>query len=85
MRDDKWVTEHENTQINTFLILLKYICWSLCWRVSNVQQCKLKAMYVGAGWRNGIKIVGCMIQEAYSWPSSLSGQGQKPHVLDAQN
>ena len=42
-------------------------------------------MYVGAGWRNGIKIVGFMIPEAYSWPSSLSGQGQKPHVLDAQN
>ena len=33
----------------------------------------------------GSKIAGCVIQEAYSGPSSLSDQDQKPHMLDAQN
>ena len=60
------VSESQNFKIHkaTPLFLLKYICWSLCWRVSHLQQSK--AMYVGAGWRNRIKIAEYMIQEAYS-------------------
>ena len=60
------ISESQNFKIHkaSRLFLLKYICRSLCWRVRHLQQCK--AMYVGTGWRKGIKIAEYMIQEAYT-------------------